>query len=128
MLGESVLSLVLVVEDLDGEVRHPVYLYTYILLMLNTFLLHFIHFSVYPDAPEHHVARKNRKNGILYIFMSVYALPASLMLTGVGNKYVLKHVLHQSEEQEKRDHPIPRVTATYCLSLAANCIIISIMG
>ena len=46
MLGESVLSLILVVDTLDGDIGHQRKVRTFFLLMLNTFYLQFMHFSM----------------------------------------------------------------------------------
>ena len=63
MLGESVLSLVLVVEGYKTDIYSALNLATFCILMLTATLLHFQHFSSYPDHAEDHIARKSKNKG-----------------------------------------------------------------
>ena len=63
MLGESILSLCVAVDTFDDHIMHGSL--SFVILIVNTFILHYLHFSIHPKHSEHHVARKNRDNGIL---------------------------------------------------------------
>ena len=63
MLGESILSLTVAVDGFDNRIMHGSL--SFVILTVNTFILHYLHFSIHPERSEHHVARKNRSNGIL---------------------------------------------------------------
>ena len=120
MLGESVLCLLVVVDDLQGDVGSADKVLPFITLMASVCCLHFDHFTTYPDRPENHVMRQSVTKGTRYLFTAIYGYATALLAAGVGAKYLLKHA-------SAEDEPHPKMTKAYCFSLAVSILLVKIM-
>ena len=81
MLGETVLSLVLVVEGYKGNVDGYMNVATFCTCLLTATLLHFHHFASYPDHAEDHIARKSKNKGAKFMVLCLYGYSSSLMVS-----------------------------------------------
>ena len=90
LLGESVLSLILVTENFHDDIGSVFNTVTFCALMLNTALLQINYFCTYPTMPENHAFRTNRGSGMLFLFVSLFGYCSTLLAAGVGAKYILK--------------------------------------
>ena len=119
MLGETILSLVLVVEGYKGDIDETINIATFCACSFTVTLLHYHHFTSYPDNAEGHIARKSKSKGAKFIVLCIYGYSSALMAMGVGSKYILKHTIYDSKSNV--------VNFSYCMSLACCFVIMQWM-
>ena len=83
MLGESILSLLIVVSPTKGE-----YYITFFCSILSVVLLHYLHFRSQPSSPDDHAIRRKRSAGHAFgMLMQTYS--AALIILGVSYEMLL---------------------------------------
>ena len=83
MLGESVLSMLIVVSPTKGE-----YYIAFFCSILSVILLQYLHFRSQPSSPDDHAIRRKRSAGLTFgLLMQVYS--AAIIILGVSYEMFL---------------------------------------
>lgn len=101
MLGESILSLLIVVSPTKGE-----YYITFFCSILSVVLLQYLHFRSQPSSPDDHAIRRKRSAGHAFsILMQIYS--AALIILGVSYEMLLYGFTIQGEGYRRSLLPRP---------------------
>lgn len=88
MLGESILSLLIVNDITEHKTYRSKYYSAFYAGVLSTILLALLFYKSQPDIPDHHATRRTRNSGFLYAWI-IQLYSAALIIVGVSYKMIL---------------------------------------
>lgn len=102
MLGESILSLLIVNDVTEDRTYSRKYYSAFYAGILSVVLLSLLFYTSQPDIPDHHAMRRTRLSGYLYTWI-MQLFSASLIIVGVCYKMILTEYTEEYVNKSQKD-------------------------